>query len=402
VSSLGAGALAALETQLQVEPGKPVVVEVFPSRDLFSARVLALPGLDLEAASLGPVVALLLPEAAQRPFNWCDALVHELAHAVCYMLAEGRLPQWLEEGLAFWAEGSARPRDWCLVLDHAGEKGGLLRLADLDEAFLAPPGSTQRSLAYAQSSLAFDFVLERCGWEKLRGLLAEAKGSEGWLQALAAALGLSPEELEGEYRKFLEGRCQELHAQLALATALAEEWEKAGVLSTGSSQACVQLLRTEPAVLELSMLRQLAAQGDDPALSEEALWALVEVERTDVESALTLAQRWRDTGRKDEAEALYRFALGARLDDPRVHIGLAGMALQGDRREEALSEAEAGWQLLEAGRARFPVEVRGMMWQTLAKVFAGLGKAARSQQAQMRAEALTGSRVGRSGRGGTP
>jgi predicted Zn-dependent protease len=126
----------------------------------------------------------------------------------------------------------------------------------------------------------------------------------------------------------------------------------------------------------------------------------VQVERTDVESALALAQKWYDAGRKEEAEALYRFALGARLDDPRVHIGLADVALQGDRREEALSEAEASWQLLEAGRSRFPVEVRGMMWQTLAEVFAGLGKAARSQQAQMRAEALTGSRVGGRERGG--
>jgi tetratricopeptide (TPR) repeat protein len=402
VTSQGAEALTALETQLQVKLEQPVVVEVFPTRDLFSARVSALPGLEAEAASLGPVVALLTPGAAQRPFNWCDALLHELAHAVSYVLAEGHVPQWLEEGLAFWAEGVARPRDWCLVLDHAAQSPELLALADLDGAFVAPPGSTQRSLAYAQSSLAFEFLLEHFGWEKVRALLAGAKSSEGWPQALAAALAVSPEELEAGYRKYLEERCRELHTQLALASTLAEEWEKTGALSPGSSQACVQVLRTEPAVLDLPMLRHLAAQAADPALSEEALWALVAVEPTDVESALTLADRLSQAGRRGEAEVVYRFALGAGLDDPRVHVALADVALEAGRREEAFSEAEAGRQMLEGNQGRFTAAVRGRMWQTLANVFSGLGKLEQSQRAQVRAQALTGRRVGASGRGRTP
>jgi tetratricopeptide (TPR) repeat protein len=402
VISQGVQDLGGLQAQLKVKLEQPVTVEVFPTRDLFSARVSALPGLEVEAASLGPVVALLTPRAAQRPFNWRDTLVHELAHAVCHALAEGRVPQWLEEGLAFWAEGAARPRDWCLVLDHAAQAGGLLALADLDGAFVAAPGSTQRSLAYAQSSLAFEFLIERFGWEKLCALLAGAKSSEGWPQALATAFALTPEELEGAYRKSLEERCRELHTQLALASTLAEEWEKAGALSAGSSQACVQLLRMEPAVLDVLMVRQLASQAADPALSEEALWALVALERTDVASALTLVERLNRAGKKSDVEALYQFALGAQLNDPRVHVGLADVALEAGRREEARSEAEAGRQMLEGSQTRFSADVRGGMWQTLAKVFSSLGDRERSQQAQVRAQALTGRRVGSGEPGETP
>jgi len=393
VSAQGAENLAGLATQLGAKLEEPVMAEVFPTRDLFSARVSALPGLDLEAAALGPVVALLTPGAAVHPFNWSDALAHELGHAVCYILAEGRVPQWLEEGLAFWAEGSARPRDWCLVLDHALQAGGFLPLADLDRAFLAQPGAPERSLAYAQSSLAFDFLIEHFGWEKFRALLAGAKSSETWPQALATGLAVSPEELEGEYRKFLEERCRELHAQLALASSLTDEWQKAGALGQGSRQVCLQLLQTEPAVLDASLLRQLAAEGADPALSEEALWAIVRVERTDVESALVLAERLQQAERKEEAEAVYRFALGAGLSDPRVHVGLSEMALAAGRREEALPEAEAGREMLEGGRSRFPADMRGRLWQRLAKVYAGLGEEARRQQAEVRARALTGTQA---------
>ncbi|MCK4300532.1 MAG: tetratricopeptide repeat protein, partial [Planctomycetes bacterium] len=97
VAAFGEEVLGHLLEQFGVEPREPVVVELLPSRDLFSARVTGLPGLDLNAACLGQVVAVG-PTTAERPFNWYDALVHELTHAVCYLVAQGRAPQWLEEG----------------------------------------------------------------------------------------------------------------------------------------------------------------------------------------------------------------------------------------------------------------------------------------------------------------
>jgi len=408
VAAFGEEVLGHLLEQFGVEAQEPVVVELLPSRDLFSARVTGLPGLDLNAACLGQVV-VVGPTAADRPFNWYDALVHELTHAVCYLAAQGRAPQWLEEGLALWAEGTARPRSWNLILLHAHQAGGLLPLAELDRALVAEPGSAQRALAYAQSALAVEFLVQRLGWETLRSLLGSAArlgwhglDAEGGPSVGAVAvkhgqpLRVSPwHPVEAHYREFLDVRCRELKARMALASSLTREWQGGDPMSQASMAALVRLLGDEPGAFELLVVREFAAQTTDSALAEAALRALVRVDRTDVESALTLAKQLRAAGRGAEAEQACRVALGADLEDPRVHVGLAGLAWDAGRREDASQEAEVAWGILTEGRVSLRLEERGQAWQGLAEVFAALGDVERAEQARLRARGLLGAEEAR-------
>jgi len=394
--------LAGLLEQFQVTADAPVVVEVLPGADLFSARVSGLPGLDLDAACLGPVVVLRAPGAAEYAFNWHDALVHELTHAVCYLAAEGRVPQWLEEGLAFWAEGAARPRSRNLVLVHAYRSEKLLSLAELDRAFVAEPGSAQRSLAHAQSALAVEFLVERFGWEKLRLLLREAKGSARWADAVTTTFGMSLEELEARYGEYLNGRGRELRAQMALAATLGQQLEKGEALTEASTAALIRLLRDEPGAFETSVVRQVAERSADGTLGQEALWALVRLERTDVDSAVALARRLRGSPRLEEAKQLYRTALGASLEDPRAHVGLAGLALEAGEQEAAAQEAELAWGYLEGRRSGLRVAARGQAWQGLSEVFAALGDEERARQAGLRGRSLIGTDEAGAAEEGTP
>ena len=121
---------------------------------------------------------------------------------------------------------------------------------------------------------------------------------------------------------------------------------------------------------------------------QSAARGLVALERTDVESALALADGLRAAGRPGEAEQVYQVALGADVEDPRVHVGLAALALAAGRREEATREADLAWELLSDGGSSLPVAERGRAWQGLADIFAALGDEERAQQAGVRARGL--------------
>ena len=88
-------------------PGK-ILVEVMASREMFSGRVLSLPGLPGAAggASTGPLIALPSPRAdgMARPYNWAVVIRHELTHTFNLAQTGFLVPIWLTEGLAVRAE----------------------------------------------------------------------------------------------------------------------------------------------------------------------------------------------------------------------------------------------------------------------------------------------------------
>jgi hypothetical protein len=98
-------------------------------------------------------------------------LRHEYAHAVVAHLAGRRCPTWVSEGIAMWAED-----------DHDGERyswaegivsqSGVVPLRRLEQSFSRLPAAQAR-LAYAQSYLAVQRLVQRHGSGRLRQLLAE-------------------------------------------------------------------------------------------------------------------------------------------------------------------------------------------------------------------------------------
>jgi len=385
LAAAGSEAVSRLAARFEVELDEPIVIELMPTGELFGARVTGVPGSDVNGVCLGRVVVVLAPEARDVPFNWHDTLLHELMHAVCHGLAGGKLPQWLEEGLAQWAEGVARPRSWNLVLTHAQSAKGLLSLQHLDRAFLAESGSSERALAYAQSGLAVEFLVGRFGPGKLLALMKQAASSPTWDGAVAAALELAPAELGGEYLRFAEERCLELRARLALADQLTKLHDREGNLPGG---VLPTLLEAEPGAFEAGVLRRFAMGNADPELARALLEALYRLERTDPAVALALSDLLLAQGRSEESRQVLWTALGAGLRDPAVHVALASHALLSDAREQAQGEADLTWDLLEAGAGPSEADRRIEVWKELARVYADLGNDERARQAAALSEPL--------------
>lgn len=126
---------------------------------------------------------------------------HELAHLVVNQFSAscvgGRLPNWLNEGLAMVAEG---PADEEIQADiTAGiEENRFVPLRSLNGAF--PTHDSGASMAYSQSYSIVDFLLADYGPQALQQVLLRLAEGAGYDQALEAVYGLNTDGIETAWR----------------------------------------------------------------------------------------------------------------------------------------------------------------------------------------------------------
>lgn len=146
---------------------------------------------------------ILMGVAPSQAIGWGQRTVrHELAHLIIEQFAGscvgGSRPNWLEEGLAVYAEGEPEQR----ILNE-------LRRATRDNSFeplrsLNGPFSAhgpEAGIAYSQSYSVVAFMLEQYGQEKMRELLLTLAGGEGYDQALERVYGFNIDGLEMAWRE---------------------------------------------------------------------------------------------------------------------------------------------------------------------------------------------------------
>lgn len=105
---------------------------------------------------------------ARDPREEDTILTHEYTHAVVHRLSGGHAPTWLNEGLALYFEGGAKPWGSDYFARHAEE---LMPLRLLHGSFLElPPGAA--TVAYAESYGATKVLIRRYGLVQVRQLLA--------------------------------------------------------------------------------------------------------------------------------------------------------------------------------------------------------------------------------------
>ena len=130
-------------------------------------------------------------------------VVHELAHL---LLAEvtfncfGRLPTWLNEGLAVYSEGDL-PDFQRRALDAAVASDELISLRSLNGAF--PAGDTGATLSYAQSRSLVDYLISTYGWDQMNALLATLGEGTTYESALEQVYGIDLDGLEQAWRASL-------------------------------------------------------------------------------------------------------------------------------------------------------------------------------------------------------
>lgn len=129
---------------------------------------------------------------------------HEFTHLLVHLAADsawGRIPAWLNEGLAEYAGGNAS--GLTRALEPAIREDRLPRLRSME----AIPGAVgQRGLFYTQAHSAVRYLVETYGGEGLRAFLAAFKEGLGLEAALRRAYGRGLAELEADWRRSVGAR----------------------------------------------------------------------------------------------------------------------------------------------------------------------------------------------------
>jgi len=410
VPALAREAFESLSRTWEFTPTGPILIEMFPRHDDFAVRNLGLPGLlGALGACFGKVVTLDSPKA--RPpgeFNWGATLWHEMAHVITLQLSGQRVPRWLTEGVSTFEETRAG-RDWGREMDvtfaRALEAGKVFPLKDLNSGFTSPETI---SLAYFQSSLIVEHIVERFGQPRLRALVQIYATGVDTEAAVAQTLGVPLDNLQASFTQFLETRYGRLRqvlkapadlekattpealealarqhpesfpVQMALGEALRASqparalvaFEKAAALvpnapgdenplravaavAQGLKQpakamdALDRLGTHDPAALAAARtLATLADRKTQPAVLERALRRAVAVDPFDAPSHTTLGQLAMAERRHADAVRDFRVALAARpVDRAGAHADLAEALLAIGQKDEARRQVLAALEI---------------------------------------------------------
>ena len=132
------------------------------------------------------------------------ALRHELTHLVVHSATFspfGRLPTWLDEGLAMHNEGDPDEAFESLLLE-AADRDVLLSLRTISGPFSSNPALAY--LSYAESHSVVEYMLSRYGGESMHELLMLFRDGETSDDALLASIGIDLDILDAAWRLSVE------------------------------------------------------------------------------------------------------------------------------------------------------------------------------------------------------
>jgi hypothetical protein len=136
-----------------------------------------------------------------HPFTLEITVKHELSHLLLHHIVEGgRLPKWLNEGIAQWVTGGVSE----MIM---GENKDLLKQAVLSRRFISletlnerfPANEKSLRLAYQESKSIVEFIQNEYGTSRLLQILNHLRDGEDVNEALYKALSVSTYELESNW-----------------------------------------------------------------------------------------------------------------------------------------------------------------------------------------------------------
>lgn len=195
-------------------PAKPVGIELYAERENFAIRTSGLPHTAIQGVCFGKTLASMSPRHEQ--FNLGMTLWHELAHVFHIQLSKNHVPRWFTEGLAEYEtlterEEWARERD--SELYEALRDGRLPKLGAMNEAFTRAEHISDIAVAYYASTQIVRMLGERYGYPKLRQMLVLWGQGKRTPEVIQEALGASTEQLDAEFRQYLEQRLARFASQ---------------------------------------------------------------------------------------------------------------------------------------------------------------------------------------------
>ena len=229
--------LARLARDIGVYPESPVKIYIYASSsDLRGAMIFPMEWTGGVAFTEFGIIAI---GVSPGQLDWGKrALVHELTHLVVHQATfspYGRLPIWLDEGLAMYNEGEASAYlQSCLRKAISEDK--LISVRSLCSPFPADPEKAY--ISYAESYSLVKYLLDNYGQDKMLDLLTLFKQGNTYDEALTQVYGFDIEGLHARWRETLASstiiasEAKQSHpALIAVLSALATALALAGALA---------------------------------------------------------------------------------------------------------------------------------------------------------------------------
>ena len=327
-------------------PGR-TKIEIMKDHMWFSGRVVGTPSVGTVGACTGRVVALTSPSSMKNnKFNWARVLTHEVVHIITLGQTNFNIPHWYTEALAVLSEGYPRPETWNELLAERVPKGDLLNLDTVNYAFIRPKTPLDWQMAYCQSLLYAQYMLERFGENALARLLdAYAKGMETD-KAIPETFKVTKADFEKGYLEYLK----KIAAGLSAA---------AGKKSLTYAEAQREY-RSNPnnadVVAELAWKQ--FERKNAPAARELAQAAL-KIKANHPEAIVLLARMEASIGKYDEAVKMLEPVLKADKPNASAIELLANLRMRQKKYKEAAD-------LYEAARNRDPLRMKWLEGMVLA------------------------------------
>lgn len=194
-----------LKRQFQYEPPGKTLFELFSNHEMFSGRTIALPDLHTIGACTGKIVTMASPNAKElgRRFNWGRVIRHELVHVFNLAQSDFQVPHWLTEGLAVRNEGGSRLPQWLTILRERLADNQLLNLDTITLAFVRPKNHEEWSLAYSQSQLYVEYLIQTYGEMSVGKLLEGFRDGSDTTAVLQRILNTAKTTFESGYRRYV-------------------------------------------------------------------------------------------------------------------------------------------------------------------------------------------------------
>jgi tetratricopeptide (TPR) repeat protein len=193
-----------LVTDLNSRPRQKIIVKLYADLKEFQYAASTPPWFPGGVASTtGQKILLATPKREVNVEKLPSVITHELTHAFTNLMTYGNHPGWIHEGLALY-EASQWEERRENSLKAAIREGKLFRLEELEESFLRLKDPRLIDLAYAASYTAVDYLIEKYGREKLKGLLLQFSKGKNFHEASQTVLGIGEEEFQKGWIEFIQ------------------------------------------------------------------------------------------------------------------------------------------------------------------------------------------------------
>jgi tetratricopeptide (TPR) repeat protein len=133
-----------------------------------------------------------------------ELLKHELTHSFIFQFAQGRVPVWLNEGIAQNVAGESSS-EYAAPLSRIFSAKRAIPMEQLEGSFTRFDSRTAL-VAYAQSVAAVEMIRERHGPHTIPGLLTALRDGRPMAEALRGALRLSYADLDEQLAEYVHAK----------------------------------------------------------------------------------------------------------------------------------------------------------------------------------------------------